>query len=135
MGAGYGLAAAPAAVAAAPIAAAPVAYAAHPAAYINPYDYAGQVYPAAEPYIHAEVAAEPYVHAEIAAEPYVHVEPAAVPSVHQVAAPVAIAAAPAYAYGGYGLGAFGGYHGAYGYAGLPAVAYNGAYAIPAVTKA
>merc|ERR1711936_1007862 len=49
-----------------------VAYAAAPAAFINPYDYAGQVYPAAEPYIHAEVAAEPYVHEDIAAEPYVH---------------------------------------------------------------
>merc|ERR1712064_185147 len=58
---GYGLAAAPAAapVAAATYAAAPVAYAAAPAAYINPYDYAGQVYPAAEPYLHLEVAAEP----------------------------------------------------------------------------
>merc|ERR1712064_12651 len=80
---GYGLAAAPAAVAAAPVAAAtyaaaPVAYAAAPAAYINPYDYAGQVYPAAEPYVHEEIEAEPYVE-EIAAEPYVHEEIAAEP--------------------------------------------------------
>merc|ERR1711981_573752 len=70
-GYGYGLAgAAPvAAVAAAPAAyaAAPAAYAAAPAAYAaapgylgygyaHPYDYAGQVYPAAEPYIHEEYA-------------------------------------------------------------------------------
>merc|ERR1712242_361335 len=52
--------AAPATVAAAPVAtfahhavAAPaLAYAHHPYAVVNPYDYAGQVYPAAEPYIH-----------------------------------------------------------------------------------
>merc|ERR1712168_1234557 len=42
--------------------------------YINPYDYAGQVYPVAEPYIHEEIPAEEYVPTEIAAEPYVHEE-------------------------------------------------------------
>merc|ERR1719150_1281722 len=67
----------------------PLAYAtyAHPApvavATVNPYDYAGQVYPAAEPYIHSEVAAEPYVHEEIEAEPYVHEEIEAEPYVHR----------------------------------------------------
>merc|ERR1712112_773900 len=49
----------------------------------SPYDYAGQVYPAAEPYLHLEVPAEPYVHEEIAAEPYVHEEVAAEPYVHE----------------------------------------------------
>merc|ERR1712243_21285 len=71
--------------------------------YINPYDYAGQVYPVAEPYIHQEIPAEEYVHTEIAAEPYVHTEMAAEPYVHtEVAAepyihqePVAVVAAPA----------------------------------------
>ena len=53
------------------------------AAAVNPYDYAGQVYPAAEPYIHTEVAAEPYVHEEIEAEPYVHEEIEAEPYVHE----------------------------------------------------
>merc|ERR1712018_735448 len=72
------------------------------------YDYAGQVYPAAVPYIHEEYAAEPYVHQEIAAEPYVHEEIAAEPyidvqipaepyiHIEPVAAPL-IAAAPAIA--------------------------------------
>merc|ERR1711981_383549 len=78
------VAAAPAAYAAAPAAyaAAPAAYAAGPVGYAgagvaigagiaapgylgygyaHPYDYAGQVYPAAEPYIHEEYAAEPYI--------------------------------------------------------------------------
>merc|ERR1712002_118878 len=50
--------------------------------YINPYDYAGQVYPVAEPYIHEEIPAEEYVHTEIEAEPYVHTEIAAEPYVH-----------------------------------------------------
>merc|ERR1712168_943774 len=49
---------------------------------INPYDYAGQVYPVAEPYIHQEIPAEEYVHTEIAAEPYVHEEIPAEPYVH-----------------------------------------------------
>merc|ERR1712126_293058 len=57
--------------------AAPIAYGA-----INPYDYAGQIYPAAEPYIHQEIPAEEYVHTEIAAEPYIHTEIAAEPYVH-----------------------------------------------------
>merc|ERR1719249_309577 len=86
------------AVAAAPaatVAAAPVAHAAYTVAApvaapalayghiaVNPYDYAGQIYPAAEPYLHEEIAAEPYVHEEIAAEPYVHEEIAAEPYVH-----------------------------------------------------
>merc|ERR1711872_400239 len=81
--------------------------------YINPYDYAGQVYPVAEPYIHEEIPAEEYVHTEIAAEPYVHeeipaeeyvhpeiadepyvhTEIAAEPYIHQE--PVAVVAAPA----------------------------------------
>merc|ERR1712045_989629 len=104
---------------------APLAHAtyAHPAPIVhapiavNPYDFAGQVYPLAEPYIHEEVAAEayvhediaaePYVHADVVAEPYVHVDPAyvhtvaaPVPYVHTVAAPAApvvhhVAAAPA----------------------------------------
>lgn len=53
------------------------AYAAQPAAYA-PVEEAdpGNSYPAAEPYIHVEVAAEPYVHVEVPAEPYVHIEPA-----------------------------------------------------------
>merc|ERR1712121_509336 len=99
---------------------APFAYAHAPAfapipaalAYGSPYDYAGQVYPLAEPYVHkeipaeeyvheeipaeeyvhTEVAAEPYVHEEVAAEPYVHAEIAAEPYVHQE--PVVVAAAP-----------------------------------------
>merc|ERR1712227_362152 len=50
--------------------------------YINPYDYAGQVYPVAEPYIHEEIPAEEYVHTEIAAEPYVHEEIPAEEYVH-----------------------------------------------------
>merc|ERR1711931_251741 len=51
--------------------------------YINPYDYAGQVYPVAEPYIHEEIPAEEYVHTEIAAEPYVHEEIPAEEYVHE----------------------------------------------------
>merc|ERR1719378_663257 len=51
-------------------------------AYGAPYDYAGQVYPLAEPYVHEEIPAEEYVHSEIAAEPYVHSEIAAEPYVH-----------------------------------------------------
>merc|ERR1712055_148987 len=64
--------------------------------YAHPYDYAGQVYPAAEPYLHLEVPAEAYIHEEVAAEPYVHEEIAAEPYIHiePIAAPVAIAAAP-----------------------------------------
>jgi len=60
--------------------------------------------PAAEPYVHVEVAAEPYVHVEpaleaaaevvdIAAEPYVHVEVPAEPYVH-VEPAVEVAAEP-----------------------------------------
>merc|ERR1711902_226773 len=70
-------------------AAQPLAYATYaqpaalPIATVNPYDYAGQVYPAAEPYIHEEVAAEPYVHEEIEAEPYIHTEIEAEPYVHE----------------------------------------------------
>merc|ERR1712168_1083046 len=71
--------------------------------YINPYDYAGQVYPVAEPYIHQEIPAEPYVHTEIAAEPYVHTEIPAEPYIHAEVLPepyihqepVAVVAAPA----------------------------------------
>merc|ERR1712055_586431 len=87
------------ALAAAP-AFAPVAYGA-----INPYDYAGQIYPVAEPYIHqeipaeeyvhTEIAAEPYIHTEVPAEPYIHAEVIAEPYIHQepiAIAPVAIAA-------------------------------------------
>ena len=70
-------------------AAQPVVYNTAPIAAVNPYDYAGQVYPLAEPYIHQEVPAEEYQHVEIAAEPYVHQEPAPVPYVHQEPAPVA----------------------------------------------
>merc|ERR1712198_765856 len=64
---------------------APVAVAHAPIAYatVNPYDYAGQIYPVAEPYIHEEIPAEEYVHEEIAAEPYVHEEIAAEPYVHE----------------------------------------------------
>merc|ERR1711973_461745 len=51
------------------IAAAPAAF-----AYGSPYDYAGQAYPLAEPYIHQEIPAEEYIHEEVAAEPYVHEE-------------------------------------------------------------
>merc|ERR1712241_785093 len=64
---------------------------------VNPYDYAGQVYPAAVPYVHEDVAAEeyvhedieavPYVHEDIAAEPYVHEDIEAVPYVHEDIAP------------------------------------------------
>merc|ERR1719442_117978 len=70
------------------------AYAAAPVVHhvVNPYDYAGQIYPAAVPYVHEDVAAEPYVDVQVAAEPYVHTEiaaaPYAAPYVHQVAAPV-----------------------------------------------
>merc|ERR1712168_1036988 len=71
--------------------------------YINPYDYAGQVYPVAEPYIHQEIPAEEYVHTEIAAEPYVHEEIPAEPYIHTEVLPepyihqepVAVVAAPA----------------------------------------
>merc|ERR1719295_671829 len=99
------VAAAPAAtVAAAPVAHAAYTVAAPALAYghiaVNPYDYAGQIYPAeeyvheeiaAEPYVHEEIAAEPYVHEEIAAEPYVHIEPVHVEPV-VAPAPVAVAA-------------------------------------------
>merc|ERR1712121_314958 len=51
-------------------------------AYGHPYDYAGQVYPVAEPYIHEEIPAEEYAHEEVAAEEYVHTEIAAEPYVH-----------------------------------------------------
>merc|ERR1712240_372944 len=48
---------------------------------INPYDYAGLVYPIAPAYVHDEIEAVPYVHEEIEAVPYVHEEIAAVPYV------------------------------------------------------
>merc|ERR1711973_944913 len=79
----------------------------------TPLDVAGQVYPAAEPYIHdatgeGSPAAEEYIHdatGEVypAAEPYVHIEPiAAIPA---IAHPAPIAA-PAIGYAGnYGYGA------------------------------
>ena len=156
----FGLGAAPAAIAAVPAAAArPVGYAGVgfgagliEAGHVNPYDYAGEVYPAAEPYFHQEIPAEPYYHEEIPAEPYFHEEIPAEPYIHEeipaepyfheeipaepyfheeipaepyfhqeipaepyfhqepVAAPVAIAAAPAIAAEpvgyGYGLGGF-----------------------------
>merc|ERR1711973_492786 len=78
-------AAAPAVTVAAAAAPAPVAVAHAPIAYatVNPYDYAGQIYPVAEPYIHEEIPAEEYVHEDIAAEPYVHEEIAAEPYVHE----------------------------------------------------
>merc|ERR1712168_822657 len=93
-------------VAAAPAPALTVAAAPAPALaynYINPYDYAGQVYPVAEPYIHQEIPAEAYVHTEIAAEPYVHTEIPAEPYIHAEVLPepyihqepVAVVAAPA----------------------------------------
>merc|ERR1712223_2069188 len=53
-------------IAAAP---APITY-----ATVNPYDYAGQVYPIAEPYLHEEIPAEAYIHEDIPAEAYVHEE-------------------------------------------------------------
>merc|ERR1712168_160315 len=67
---------------AAPVLGAVPAFAPAALAYGSPYDYAGQVYPLAEPYIHQEVPAEAYAHQEIAAEPYVHQEVAAEPYVH-----------------------------------------------------
>merc|ERR1711868_29734 len=87
-------------------AAAPVAYAAQPVTYAAaPVAgvYAGvdasvayaNLYPAAEPYVHEDIAAEAYVDAQIAAEPYVHEEIAAEAYVHQEpveVAPVAVAA-------------------------------------------
>jgi len=88
--AGYAAYQAPVAAAYAPVAAAaPAPLAVAPALnhLVHPYDYAGQIYPLAEPYIHSEVAAEPYVHEDIAAEPYVHTDIAAAPYVHEVAAP------------------------------------------------
>merc|ERR1712212_1318410 len=81
-------AAAPVVTHAAPVVA-PVAY-----ATVNPYDYAGQIYPVAEPYIHQEIAAEEYVHSEVEAEPYVHQEIEAEPYIHVAPAPVTVAAAP-----------------------------------------
>merc|ERR1711973_1047413 len=46
-------------------------------------DYAGQVYPLAEPYVHEEIPAEEYAHQEIAAEAYVHEDVAAEAYVHE----------------------------------------------------
>jgi hypothetical protein len=63
-------------------AAAPVTYAAQTVVAVNPYDYAGQVYPLAEPYLHQDVEAEPYVHEEVPAEEYVHQEIEAEAYVH-----------------------------------------------------
>ena len=133
---GFGLNAASAAIAPVPaVAARPVGYAGVgygagliEAGHVNPYDYAGEVYPAAEPYFHQEIPAEPYYHEEIPAEPYFHEEIPAEPYFHQeipaepyfhqepVAAPAAIAAAPAIVAEpvGYGYG-----HG--GFAAAPAV--------------
>merc|ERR1712076_300685 len=106
-------AAAPAAWATPAIAAAPAwagaAIAPAPLA-INPLDYAGQLYPAAEPYLHdlageAYPEAEAYVHdaagdaaadASPAAEAYLHIEPIAAPL--PALAPAPIAAAPAIGY-------------------------------------
>jgi len=68
---------------AAPVLGAVPAFAPAALAYGSPYDYAGQVYPLAEPYIHQEVPAEAYAHQEIAAEPYVHQEVAAEEYAHE----------------------------------------------------
>jgi len=86
--------------------------------------------PAAEPYVHVEVAAEPYVHVEpaleaaaevvdIAAEPYVHVEPAvevaAEPVVAPAIVPAPLAGAPVLPAGFYAGHHFAGYPAPLGY--------------------
>ena len=123
-------------------------------AYDYNNDLAGQVYPlaepyvdvqvaaeeespAAEPYIHEEIAAEPYVHVEVPAEPYIHVEPVAAAPV--IAAAPAVAAAPVAAYaaapaayinGAYAAAPAAAYAAApaAAYAAAPAAYVNGAYA-------
>merc|ERR1711973_422360 len=55
---------------------------------INPYDYAGLVYPIAPAYVHEDIPAEEYVRNEIEAVPYVHEEIEAVPYVHEEIAAV-----------------------------------------------
>merc|ERR1711883_51681 len=79
-----------------------------PAGIEDPSNYS----PAAEPYVHEEIAAVPYVHEEIEAEPYVHIQGknAAVSAPAQPAAPAYAPVQPAGNNYNYNLG-FPGYAG------------------------